>query len=168
MNNIHGFGRVGDEESNRRNPGGAGRMMMVSPMSEFYINPKDIPTRDQTNPEKENFFQMLRNNVCPVFSFKSAVGAFLIFMTVVFILQRVIDRLQIPGTFLMVKKTGLYSSHFGLDYAKIAKGQLWRLVTGSLGWMDLSQWFSISVFALFFMTNIQYVLGLKRCIGNCY
>ena len=171
MSNVHGFERDQDVEANRGNGGNqraAGGPMLVSPMSEFYINQKDVPTRDQSKPERENFCQMLRNNVCPVFSIKSAVGAFLIFMTVIFILQRIIDHLEIPGTFLLVKKTGSFSSNVGLNYVKIAKGQLWRLLTGSLGWVDLSQWFSISIFTLFFMTNIQYVLGLKRCICNLY
>lgn len=168
MSNIHGFGGVRDPENNQRGGASTRRQMFVLPMSEFYINPEEVPKRNFMNPEKETFPQMLRNNVCPVFRIKSALGVFMIVMTVVFILQRIIDRLLIPGNFLMVNPKGPYSSHMSLKYKEIASGQIWRLFTGSIGWIDLGQWFSILIFALFFMTNIQYVLGIKRCISKFF
>lgn len=159
MSNIHGFSNRNNNERTRLNANRAG-------MSLFYANPNDQTQNQNKDPRSETFFYALKINFCSTLKCKSFVFAFLIIMLVMFILQRLIDGINLPGTLLMVKLDGGFTKSMGMKYIEFNNGQVWRLITALLGFIDMQQWVSLTIFTLFFVTMVESVQGLKRCLGN--
>jgi hypothetical protein len=157
--NIRGFQDINNNERTRLNANRAG-------MSLFYANPQDQENQNSKDPRSETFLYALRINFCSTLRLKSFVAIFIFFSIFFFILQRIIDGIQIPGELLQAKASGKYTSALGLSIEKLHSGQLWRLLTVFMGFLNLSQWVSLTIISLFFVTMVESVHGLKRCLGE--
>ena len=131
----------------------------------FYLNSND-QSNNSNDPRSETFFTALKINFCSTLKLKSFIVVFILVSIFFFILQRIIDGIQIPGELLEVKESGPYTSHLNLDYEKLQSGELWRLFTFFLGFENMKQWVSITIMALFFGTMVESVHGIKTCIGK--
>ena len=159
MSNVRGFSDFNNSERARLNANRAG-------MSLFFANPEDQQTQTSKDPRSETFLYALKINFCSTLRWKSFVVIFIIFSLFFFILQRIIDGIQIPGELLQVKSSGKYSSAMGLNVEKIKIGQIWRLLSVFMGYYHLQQWVSLTIISLFFVTMVESVHGIKISIGE--
>lgn len=135
-------------------------------MSLFYANPDDQPENSHRDPRTETFIYALKVNFCSTLKWKSFVVVFLLILLVLFIIQRIIDGIYLEGELLQVKPDGTYTSFMSIKFESLSKGEIWRLFTGLLGFIHMQQFVSILIFSLFFVTMVESVQGLKKCIGN--
>ena len=156
--NIRGFSDLNNSERTRLNANRAG-------MSLFYANPQDQSPGPSKDPRSETFLYALKINFCSTLRLKSFVAFFIFASIFFFVLQRIVDGIQIPGELLQVKISGKYTSALDLNFAKIHSGQIWRLFTVFLGYLHLSQWVSLTIISLFFVTMVESVHGLKTSLG---
>ena len=161
MSNIHGMSDFNNNERARLNANRAG-------MSMFYLNSNEQNSQKSQDPRGESFFYALKVNFCSTLKLKSFISIFILISIFFFALQRIIDGIQIPGELLQIKIDGKYTSHLDLNYSKLQIGQIWRLLTFFLGFLDMNQWVSITIMSLFFGTMVESVHGVKICIGKLY
>ena len=157
--NLHGISDNNNNERTRLNANRAG-------MSMFYLNSNEQNQQNSKDPRAESFLYALKINFCSTLKLKSFVVIFILISIFFFILQRIIDGIEIPGELLQIQKDGPYSSHLDLDYQMLQSGQLWRLLTFFLGFQDMKQWVSVTIMSLFFVTMVESVHGIKICIGK--
>ena len=134
----------------------------------FYYDQQDQSSPTNADARSESFFYALKTNFCSTLRWKSFSIIFLIIMWILFIIQRIVDGIYKPGELLQVNSDGPYTALLSMSYQDLKAGQVWRLLTGLLGFNHMQQAISITIITLFFVSMTESVHGFKICVGNLF
>ena len=155
--NIHSFNDRRNEPQNENQQPFLNNMN-ANPETAFYLG-----NQNQGDPRNESFIQMIKFNFCPTASLKSFTILLGITLFVFFIIQIIVDGINLKGELLEIKLTGPLSSHLIIDTTtKSKKMQLWRYLTSLLLSPNLSLLVTFLIIILFFLSFFERFMGSKQ------
>ena len=158
MSNIRGLNDIRDTNNNNK----------FGNFSKITQTPNYLQTKPQKDPRDENYWDMIKLNLCPQLTFCSFSVIFSIILIIFFIVQLSVDGLTLEknrfeSEFLPINIKGNFTKNLTSDFTKIKNDyQIWRFLTSLFIHANFWHVLSNTLMIIIWMSYFEIFLSSKK------